>query len=60
MHLAGAPSERVLRTIEGVREFDIPRMVAGHCTGWKPMCSFSAAFGDRFSRLSVGTVIEEQ
>lgn len=59
MHLAGAPSERVLRTIEGVREFDIPRIAAGHCTGWKPICSLSAAFGERFSRLSVGTVIEE-
>ena len=59
MHLADAPSERVLRTIEGVREFDIPRIVAGHCTGWKPICSLSATFGERFSRLSVGTVIKE-
>lgn len=60
MHLSSAPSERVLRTVEGMKEFDIQRIVAGHCTGWKPICSLSAAFGDRFSRLSVGSVIREQ
>jgi 7,8-dihydropterin-6-yl-methyl-4-(beta-D-ribofuranosyl)aminobenzene 5'-phosphate synthase len=60
MHLASAPSERVLRTVEGMKEFDIQRIIGGHCTGRKPICSLSGAFDERFSRLSVGTVIGEQ
>ena len=60
MHLASTPSERILRTVEGMKEFEVKRIVAGHCTGWKPICSLAAAFGDRFSRLTVGTVLGEQ
>jgi 7,8-dihydropterin-6-yl-methyl-4-(beta-D-ribofuranosyl)aminobenzene 5'-phosphate synthase len=60
MHLTGAPSERRLRTAEAMREFCIRRIAAGHCTGWRAICSLSAEFGDRVRPLTVGTVICEE
>ena len=60
MHLTGTPSERRLRTVEAMREFDIRRIAAGHCTGWRAICALSGEFGDRVSPLTVGTVIREE
>jgi 7,8-dihydropterin-6-yl-methyl-4-(beta-D-ribofuranosyl)aminobenzene 5'-phosphate synthase len=46
-HLSG-PNEAVIPdTIEGLREFDLKLIGAGHCTGWRAVAALSNAFGDQ-------------
>ncbi len=59
MHLSNAPTERLFRTTEALKEANVRRICAGHCTGWKATCLLSEEFGHRFTPLSVATVLEQ-
>ncbi len=46
-HLSG-PNEAVIpETVEALREFKLPVIAAGHCTGWRAMGALGSAFGDK-------------
>jgi 7,8-dihydropterin-6-yl-methyl-4-(beta-D-ribofuranosyl)aminobenzene 5'-phosphate synthase len=46
-HLSG-PNESVIdETVQGLKEFDLQLIGAGHCTGWRAMAALSNAFGDQ-------------
>ena len=47
LHLSG-PNEAIIpQTVEGLRDFDLKTIAAGHCTGWRGMTALANAFGDR-------------
>jgi 7,8-dihydropterin-6-yl-methyl-4-(beta-D-ribofuranosyl)aminobenzene 5'-phosphate synthase len=47
LHLSG-PNEAVIPdTVEALREFKLPVIAAGHCTGWRAMTALTNAFGDK-------------
>jgi 7,8-dihydropterin-6-yl-methyl-4-(beta-D-ribofuranosyl)aminobenzene 5'-phosphate synthase len=47
LHLSG-PNEAVIPdTVEGLREFRLPVIAAGHCTGWRALTALTNAFGDK-------------
>lgn len=46
-HLSG-PNEAIIdQTIEGLKEFDLKLIGAGHCTGWRAVAALNQAFGDQ-------------
>jgi 7,8-dihydropterin-6-yl-methyl-4-(beta-D-ribofuranosyl)aminobenzene 5'-phosphate synthase len=46
LHLAG-PNENIIpQTVEGLREFSLSTIAAGHCTGWRAMTALANVFGD--------------
>jgi 7,8-dihydropterin-6-yl-methyl-4-(beta-D-ribofuranosyl)aminobenzene 5'-phosphate synthase len=54
LHLSG-PNEAVIpQTIEGLAEFDIEVIAAGHCTGWRAMSALAQAFPGRLAPTAVG------
>jgi 7,8-dihydropterin-6-yl-methyl-4-(beta-D-ribofuranosyl)aminobenzene 5'-phosphate synthase len=55
LHLAGTNEKIIPDTVQALREFDLPVIAAGHCTGWRAMTALANAFGDRcLVPLSVG------
>lgn len=54
MHLHTASTERMARTVAALREYRIRRLVPGHCTGWKALCTLAAAFPGAVESLSTG------
>jgi len=58
MHLGSASDERVVRTIESLRQLNIEGLWPCHCTGATATAQLMAAFGDRCRPCSVGTRIE--
>ncbi|HSC98118.1 MAG TPA: MBL fold metallo-hydrolase [Casimicrobiaceae bacterium] len=55
LHLAGTNEKIIPDTVEALRDFDLPMIAAGHCTGWRAMTALANAFGDRcLVPLSVG------
>jgi 7,8-dihydropterin-6-yl-methyl-4-(beta-D-ribofuranosyl)aminobenzene 5'-phosphate synthase len=47
LHLSG-PNEAIIpQTVEGMRDFGLTQIAAGHCTGWRANAALSAAFGDK-------------
>ncbi len=47
LHLSG-PNEAVIpQTVEGLRDFDLKTIAAGHCTGWRALTALANAFGDK-------------
>ena len=47
LHLSG-PTEKIIpETVEGLREFSLVYIAAGHCTGWRATAALVAAFGDQ-------------
>lgn len=52
-HLAGANEEIIPQTVEGLRDFDLCIIAAGHCTGWRPVTSMVNTFGDTVVNPSV-------
>jgi len=58
MHLASASQDRIRRTVDALREFDVPRIGLAHCTGQAAADAFTAAFGDRCFPCPAGTVID--
>jgi 7,8-dihydropterin-6-yl-methyl-4-(beta-D-ribofuranosyl)aminobenzene 5'-phosphate synthase len=54
LHLAG-PNEAIIpQTVDGLREFDIKTIAAGHCTGWRATTALANAFPDRLAPIAVG------
>ena len=54
LHLSG-PNEAIIpETIEGLREFGITTIAAGHCTGWRAMTALANAFPNALAPTAVG------
>jgi 7,8-dihydropterin-6-yl-methyl-4-(beta-D-ribofuranosyl)aminobenzene 5'-phosphate synthase len=47
LHLSGANEKIIPQTVEGLRGFNLARIAAGHCTGWRAMTALANAFGDK-------------
>ncbi|MGI6615220.1 MAG: MBL fold metallo-hydrolase [Dethiobacteria bacterium] len=56
-HLIEAPAERIARTAEALKEMEINRVVAGHCTGLKACAELGRVLGDRFQLLHSGKIL---
>ena len=46
LHLAGPNEEIIPQTVEGLSEFGLKTIAAGHCTGWRAMTALANAFGE--------------
>jgi len=46
-HLAGASEERMNKTIEALKNYDIEQIIACHCTGFEATMKLRNALGDR-------------
>lgn len=57
-HLVDADEERLIQTIERLREFGVKVLRPGHCTGSKAVNLLTNAFGKRCKPLNAGDVIE--
>jgi len=57
LHLVEASPERIARTATALKELDVKRVYAGHCTGFDAQVALRAAFGDRFEPLRTGMVL---
>jgi 7,8-dihydropterin-6-yl-methyl-4-(beta-D-ribofuranosyl)aminobenzene 5'-phosphate synthase len=55
LHLGGVMERIIPDTIEALRPFRIPQIIAGHCTGWKALVALASAFPDAVSQSAVGT-----
>jgi 7,8-dihydropterin-6-yl-methyl-4-(beta-D-ribofuranosyl)aminobenzene 5'-phosphate synthase len=54
LHLSG-PNEAVIPdTVEGLKEFGLKTIGAGHCTGWRAMAALANAFPDALAPTAVG------
>ena len=54
LHLSG-PNEAIIpQTVEGLREFGLKSIAAGHCTGWRAMGALANAFPDAIAPIAVG------
>ncbi|KKC29418.1 MBL fold metallo-hydrolase [Caldanaerobacter subterraneus] len=58
LHLIDASSERISKTVQALKEFDIELISAGHCTGFKAQVELYKAFGERFVPLHTGMKFE--
>ncbi len=47
LHLSGPNEAVIAQTIEGLRDFNLPVIAAGHCTGWRAMTALANAFGQK-------------
>ena len=47
LHLSGANEAVIPETVAALREFKLPVIAAGHCTGWRAMTALANAFGDK-------------
>ena len=57
-HLVEASEEKIKRTVIELSKLDINWIAAGHCTGFDAQRGLSIKFGDRFTPLRTGMVIE--
>ena len=55
MHLLHASSERIDRTIEAMKKYDVQEIGLAHCTGNKAMEQLKNAFPKQSFECSVGT-----
>ena len=54
-HLVRASDERITRTMEALRRYDVRRVGPAHCTGLFATARILAAFPDRFVTMACGT-----
>jgi 7,8-dihydropterin-6-yl-methyl-4-(beta-D-ribofuranosyl)aminobenzene 5'-phosphate synthase len=47
LHLSGANEKIIPQTIEGLKEFKLAAIAAGHCTGWRALAALENTFGDQ-------------
>lgn len=47
LHLSGANEAVIPQTVEGLKQFGLKSIAAGHCTGWRAMTALANAFGDQ-------------
>ncbi|MDD3022198.1 MAG: MBL fold metallo-hydrolase [Alphaproteobacteria bacterium] len=57
-HLGFGGEDRLSKTIQSLKEYDLEILGASHCTGLKAASILAKEFGDRFIFNNVGTVIE--
>jgi 7,8-dihydropterin-6-yl-methyl-4-(beta-D-ribofuranosyl)aminobenzene 5'-phosphate synthase len=55
LHLGGVMERIIGETVDGLAQFDIRYIIAGHCTGWRAVHKLAEAYGDRVSQSAVGT-----
>ncbi|MCD6487435.1 MAG: MBL fold metallo-hydrolase [Syntrophobacterales bacterium] len=58
LHLIEAPETRIMKTVQGLKEFRPDWIAAGHCTGFRTQVELFNAFKDRFSPLCTGMVVD--
>jgi len=58
MHLLNASVERIERTIEALRQYDVQKIGLAHCTGNKAVEKFKSTFPEQYFACSVGMQIE--
>ena len=46
LHLSGAKEAIIAETVDGLADFGLKMIAAGHCTGWRALAALSRAFGD--------------
>jgi 7,8-dihydropterin-6-yl-methyl-4-(beta-D-ribofuranosyl)aminobenzene 5'-phosphate synthase len=47
LHLSGHTEKIIPETIAAMRQFDLPFIAAGHCTGWRAMAELVKTFGEQ-------------
>lgn len=57
-HLVSANRERIQRTIDALKEFDVERIAVSHCTGEPAVIMLYEAFGEKMISNHVGDVVE--
>jgi len=57
-HLAPAGEEQFEKTVAALNEFQVQKIMAGHCTGQKRAADLYRLFGKRFFFAHVGAVLE--
>jgi 7,8-dihydropterin-6-yl-methyl-4-(beta-D-ribofuranosyl)aminobenzene 5'-phosphate synthase len=57
-HLIGAKSDRLNKTIEALKSFDIEKIGVSHCTGMPAMAALSREFEDKMFANNAGSVVE--
>ncbi|MBN1142018.1 MAG: MBL fold metallo-hydrolase [Deltaproteobacteria bacterium] len=57
-HLGPAGDEQFEKTVAALQDFQVRRILVGHCTGQKRAAELHALFGKRFSFLAAGTVLD--
>jgi len=57
IHLRSASNDRINRTIEAFRNYDVQQIGLAHCTGHNAIAQFQKAFGNRCFSCSAGTKI---
>ena len=58
MHLRSASQERVSRTIQALRRFNVERLGPAHCTGMSASAQMWVTFPERCFPCSVGTTVK--
>ncbi len=58
MHLLNASEERIKRTIEVTKQYNVQKIGLAHCTGNKAVERFNIAFPNQYFVCSVGTQID--
>lgn len=53
-HLVGASDERIARSIESLRRYDVQRIAPVHCTGWEATMRIWEHLGDRCVECRTG------
>jgi 7,8-dihydropterin-6-yl-methyl-4-(beta-D-ribofuranosyl)aminobenzene 5'-phosphate synthase len=55
LHLSGPTYEPLIaQTVEDIAQFNLKRLVVGHCTGWRALKALVEAFGDAVIPEAVG------
>jgi 7,8-dihydropterin-6-yl-methyl-4-(beta-D-ribofuranosyl)aminobenzene 5'-phosphate synthase len=54
LHLSGPNEAIISQTVEGLKEFGITTIAAGHCTGWRAMTALANAFPEALAPTAVG------
>ena len=57
-HLAPAGDEQFEKTVEALKDFQVQKIMVGHCTGQKRAADLYRIFGKRFLFATVGSVLE--
>ena len=46
LHLSGVNEEIIPQTVAELEAFNVPRIAAGHCTGWRALVALANTFGE--------------
>ncbi len=58
IHLINATENRIHKTIEALKEFNIEKMALCHCIGASALLELQRAFGDRIIINNTGNSVE--